>query len=184
MIKFLKSLNSNLVIALTALFISACALLLSIQEIRIMRSQQKANMYPHLTLYKSYNSSGFGWKVKNSGNGIARVNSFQIYDGDTYFKEWQDVIHTLSDGELSLDYNYMSTNNVRNAMLMAGEEVTIFWVRWTDASRRIDELAKEISMRVCYESLLGECWVIEEGDSKEIDGKCKVVPSREFNYSE
>lgn len=64
-ISIIKKINTNLLVASSAVFISFCALFISVQEIKIMRSQQKASMYPYLTLGWTYNSEGFGVELKS-----------------------------------------------------------------------------------------------------------------------
>jgi len=61
-----------------------------------MRTQQKASIYPYLTIGSSYTSKGFGIELKNSGNGLAKINSYQIYNDSIYFKDWFDVLQTLA----------------------------------------------------------------------------------------
>jgi len=65
-------------------------------RIHIMRTQQKASIYPYLTIGSSYTSKGFGIELKNSGNGLAKINSYQIYNDSIYFKDWFDVLQTLA----------------------------------------------------------------------------------------
>ena len=90
---FLSKINSTLLIAISAVFISVCALFVSIQEVRIMRTQQKVSLYPYLTVGNFFNSQGFGIYINNSGTGLAKINSYQIFDGKKYFKNWQEVIN-------------------------------------------------------------------------------------------
>ncbi len=80
----LKSLNINSVVAFSAVFMSACALYISVQEVRIMRIQQKASMFPYLTVSRIYNSEGFGIRIKNSGNGLARIDSYQVFNDSIF----------------------------------------------------------------------------------------------------
>ena len=74
MTRVFKKINTNLFVAGTALIVSVCALFLSVQEIRIMRIQQKANMYPYITVGWTFSGQGFGVELKNSGNGLAKIN--------------------------------------------------------------------------------------------------------------
>ncbi|WP_299676538.1 hypothetical protein [uncultured Dokdonia sp.] len=74
LINRLKKGNTNLIVAGAALFISLCALMIYIQEVHIMRAQQKATMYPYLILGSVYNEKGFGFQIKNSGNRLAKIN--------------------------------------------------------------------------------------------------------------
>ncbi|MEL6970788.1 MAG: hypothetical protein AAFO02_11515, partial [Bacteroidota bacterium] len=56
----LRTIDSNFIIAASAVVISLCALLVSLQEVRIMRQQQKATMFPFVTASRAYNYCRLG----------------------------------------------------------------------------------------------------------------------------
>lgn len=177
-----KNMNTNLVIATSALFVSACALYISVQEVRIMHTQQKATMYPYVTVGMSYSSNGFGVILKNSGNGLARINSYQIYSGDVYFNDWLEAAQYIApDLASGIDYGNISTaGNVRDQMIAPGEEKRLIFFAWSPTTRELEKLIYKMKIRICYSSLLEEHWVINELTPEEIDRPCEFDPSREF----
>lgn len=152
----IKSLNTNLLVAGCALFVSACALYISTQEVRIMRTQQKATMYPYLSISKVYNGDGFGFELKNSGNGLARINSYQVYNDSVFFRSWFDVIKTnLPDSKI--DYSMVKTaGNIRNEMLTPNEKVYLIFFKWTEETRAFENYFNDLKIKICYSSLLDE----------------------------
>jgi len=179
----IKTINTNYLVAGCALFVSVCALFISIQEVRIMRTQQKASMYPYLTIGKSYNSKGFGIQLKNSGNGLARIDSYQIYNDSIYFKDWFDVLQTLAPEAKNINYNIISTDgNIRNKMISPGERVNIISIAWTAETRKLEELFSTIKVRVAYSSLLDEYWIVENGVPIESEKETNLEEAKEFEY--
>ncbi len=181
----LKKVNINFLVAGSALFVSVCALFLSIQEVRIMRSQQKASMYPYITIGKSYNARGFGIQMKNSGNGLAKISSYQIYNDSMYFKDWFDVLQTLAPDAKNINYNVISTDgNIRNKMISPGENVNLITLKWTSETRKLEELFNTLKVKVIYSSLLDEHWMVEEGTPNQIEKKLKLESAKEFEFSD
>lgn len=178
----IKKWNTNLVVAGCALFVSVCALFISTQEVRIMRTQQKATMYPYVTIGWTYNGQGFGIEIKNSGNGLAMVHSYKVYNDSIYFKEWFDVINTVAPETVNIDYSMISTSgNIRNQMISPGETKTLIFLKWTPETRVLEKKVRDIKINVCYASLLEEYWIIENGTPLRINTKCEIVPNQEFD---
>lgn len=122
-----------------------------------MREQQKATMYPYLTMGKTYNSEEFGTTLKNSSNSLARINSCQIYNDSIYFKDWIDILKTIVPEAKSIDFSIISTNgNIRNKMVTPNEEVNLIFLQWTDETRTLEKKMKSLKVKICYSSLLDE----------------------------
>ena len=177
----MKAEKTNLLVAVCALVVSICALVISIQEIRIMRKQQKAAMYPYLVAGRTYNSEGFGYSVKNSGNGLAVIDSYQVYNDSTYFKGWLEVVQTLAPEYKSIHYNVMGTvGDIRNKIITPNEEVRLVFFEWTPETRELEKRFGAIQIDICYSSLLEEHWTLEEGLPVQIKKPCPAVPGKEF----
>lgn len=179
--KRLRNIDLNRSAALAAVFISFCALYVSIEQTRMMRLQQKVSFYPHLSLKRSYTGSGFGVVLKNSGTGLARVNSVQLTDGTTYFKDWPDVLDGLLPDSLNYGYSEIISNSINNQIVTAGEEVVLFRIDWLPGVKEFELKARDLTMSICYSSLLDESWVLENDRRTLINGKCEKVDAREFN---
>lgn len=178
---FLSKINSTLLIAISAVFISVCALFVSIQEVRIMRTQQKVSVYPYLTVGNFFNGTGFGIYVKNSGTGLAKINSYQIFDGNKYFKNWQEVINFYAPEGHSIDYNIMSSNGIQNEMIVPKERVEIIALPWNEETRQLTEKVVNLKVKICYSSLLDDHWMIELGETcLALERPCQRDEQKEF----
>lgn len=171
-------------VAASAVFISTCALILSIQEVRIMRTQQKASMYPYLTIGWSYTGEGFGVQLKNSGNGLAKINSYKVFNDSIFFREWLDVIKHYYPEAKGIDYSLFSSDgNLRDQMISPGETKTLFFLKWTDETRELERrVGQKLNISICYTSLLDESWIILDKTPEQIEGKCELLIEQEFGF--
>lgn len=175
--------NVNLVIALAAMVISLCALVVSIYEVRIMRAEQKVAVYPYLSIGTFYNSKGFGLYVKNSGTGLARINSYQVYIEGKYFNNWLEVVDHYAPEGHGIDYNMMSSNTLHEEIITPNERVNIFQVSWTDETRKVSEKVGDLVVKICYSSLLDDYWEVKNDRSrKELNSPCIPDIEQEFLY--
>lgn len=180
---FLSRIGTNSLVAGSALFISACALFLSLQEVKIMRIQQKASMYPYLTLGWSFNGEGFGIELKNSGNGLAKINSYKVFNDSIYFREWLDVLKTYMPDAKTINYGSISTSgNIRNQMIAPGETKKLIFIKWNEESRILQPKLENIKINISYESLLGENWILEDGIPEQIEKPRAYIIEQEFGF--
>lgn len=181
LIALFTKVNTNLLVASSAVFISLCALFISVQEVKIMRVQQKASMYPYLTLGWTYNSNGFGVELKNSGNGLAKINSYKIFNDSIYFQDWLHVLKTYMPDAQNIGYGNITTSgNIRNLMISPNETKRLIFIAWNDESRALQPLLEDIKITISYESLLNENWIIEDGIPKLLDSKIDINIDEEF----
>ncbi len=170
-----------MLIALSAVVISVCALVVSIYEVRIMRSEQRLSAFPYLSISKFYSGKGFGLRVKNSGTGLALIKSYKIRAGDNYFQSWQEVIDHYAPEGHSINYGIMSTNGLQDEVLTPNEEVILFEVQWTEESRALSQEVDDLEIRVCYASLLEDYWVVKSDKGRiQLSGPCKPNLKEEF----
>jgi hypothetical protein len=181
--KLFKKLNTNALVAASAFIVSVCALFISIQEVRIMRVQQKATMYPYLTTGWTYNGQGFGVELTNSGNGLAKVNSYKVFNDSIYFREWLDVLTTYMPEAKTIDYGMIQTSgNIRNLMVSPGETKTLIFVKWNAESRILQSRLDGIQISICYESLLGDHWEVKNGIPVALEKPCEILMEQEFGF--
>ena len=89
-----------------ALVISIIAMVTSIYEAGIMRSQQKSMVWPYLSVTQHYNSEGFGIKITNKGTGPAIVTSVQLeYQGMAI--ENKDVLFDTMNPDRTFGYDIL-----------------------------------------------------------------------------
>lgn len=164
------------------MLISACALLISVQEVHILRTQQKALMYPYVTGGIFYSGEGFGFRIKNSGNGLARVTSYQLFNDKRHFKDWLEAINYYMPEADSINYGIIQTaGNIRNEMLIPKEEISLFFLKWTPETRILQKRIGDLKISICYSSLLDEHWIMENGTPVAVDSPCKIDLTKEFS---
>lgn len=168
----IKSIETNLLVALSAMMISLCALAVSIQEVRIMRSQQRLTMLPYLSLSLSYNDKGYGVYLKNNGAGIARIEDFSISFEDKVYRDWLIAARALQPNDTTIGYNIIKTNSILGEMIQPAESVTLFAVPWTDSTRKLEKKVRDLKLRLCYASLLDEYWLLENTDRTQVEEPC------------
>jgi len=171
-----------MVVACTALFTSICALYLSVEQVRIMRIQQKATMYPYLTIGKVYNADGFGIRLKNSGNGLAKINSYQIYNDSIHFKDWVEVVQILAPEAKRINYSVIKTSGgIQNEIITADEQIDLIFLQWTDETKKLEKVVQSLKVKICYSSLLDDHWLINNHTPVELGEPCRMESSKEFN---
>lgn len=176
-----KKLNMNLIIASTAVVISLCALVVSIQEVRLMRSQQKVSLFPYLTISEFYNSEGFGIRVKNSGTGLAKINSFQVFNDQQYFDNWLEVADAYSLEGDTINYGIMQSNGIKDEIITPNEKVVLVYVDWTKATQNLPTRLNNLNIKICYSSLLDDFWLITKDNVRtELDAPCIKEEEKEF----
>ncbi|MEL7220567.1 MAG: hypothetical protein AAGJ93_04560 [Bacteroidota bacterium] len=157
--------NSNGILAISALLISLSALVVSIVEMRTMQVQQKAMVYPHLDVGESYSSEGFTIYAKNTGTGLAVVKSVEVSLDDKPFESWMDIINYILPEGHSVGYNIVSVGAINGKVIPASEVIKVFGVDWTDESRVLVNRLISLKYRICYCSLLDDCWEISSKES-------------------
>ncbi len=177
----LRKIDLNRSAALAAVFISFCALYVSIEQTRMMRLQQRVSFYPHLSLKRSYTGEGFGVVIKNSGTGLAKVNSVQLSDGETNFKDWLEFLDKMLPDSLNYGYSEIIANSINDQVITPGEEVVLFQIDWLPGVRELELKSRELIMSVCYASLLDEYWLLENDLRTPLNSACQKAPGKEFN---
>ena len=168
----IKKVDSHLIIALSAVVISICALYISVQEVRIMRTQQRLSMLPYITVSMGYNSYGFGIYLKNSGTGIAKIQNYRLFEKDRDFDNWLEAVKYLMPGDTTIGYNIVKTDSIQDRMIQPAEQVILFEVPWTDVTRKLETKIKTLDFQICYASLLEEYWVINRDGNQSVKQPC------------
>lgn len=184
MAKFFKRFprfDANMAMTIAAVIISLCALFVSFAEVRIMREQQKASLYPYLTIGQSYNDAGYGLYLYNKGIGPASINSFRVFDHSQHFTNWIELANHYLPDSLSLGYNVMRTNNIQNTIISPGERIELVYTDWTPASRLLQSQLGDLEFMLCYSSLLGDHWSVNGyGKPAPISESCERVEEQEM----
>ncbi|MFK7936158.1 MAG: hypothetical protein AB8G22_21770 [Saprospiraceae bacterium] len=145
---------------LLALCISILALLVSVYEANILKSQQKAMVWPYLKVNPSYGSEGFSLIAVNNGTGPALVKSIELtYDGKQ-FKTYDELLDYIKP-DRKVSYGQLRMRNLNNTVMRAGEVREVFHMAWTAETREMVESASEIEFKIQYASVLNDYWIYD-----------------------
>jgi hypothetical protein len=184
----------DLVIAFSAIFISAVSLVVAIEHGRTERDLVAASTWPFLRAMMDNGYAGgreIAIGVSNGGVGPAKLKSLEIFfDGVPVFST-RDLLRRCCG--LARDPATVSRQLPKSfgwaladqSVLRPGEETAVIQVHRTpedpDIPDRLAASLLRISFRACYCSVFDECWV---GDLRSTDAKrvrrCEA-PQHPFN---
>ena len=158
-----KRIEAEMLVAVSAVFIGVCALVVSLYEASIMRSEQRSSVLPIIELGRSYyagsdapeSSLRLELHAENVGIGPAVVRDFKVtVDGESY-PTWGSAMGALLGRPANVSYG-QSTINGRT--LPAGRNVVMFSLRSNELTRELLGEFERIDFEACYCSVFDECW--------------------------
>lgn len=142
-----------MLVAISAMFISLCALAATIYEANLERENQLLSVWPRLQV---------GWvtgeqyqiKVENKGLGPALIKSSEItFDGKPV-TDWGDILEQLKIN------SSLTTRSIYGSILSADEEAILFSVEEIEPSRILETENNRIGLEICYCSVYEDCWKV------------------------
>ena len=156
-----------------ALIISIIAMITSIYEANIMKSQQKSMVWPYLSMSQQYNNKGFGIRITNKGTGPAIVTSVQLDYKGIPMKNIDVLLDSLNP-KRTFGYNILTNNNIGDHVFTSGEEMTLFGLPYTDETRIMLNSIPKIRMRIGYKSVLDEYWYYDSESNEHYQKEFKA----------
>ncbi|HZV76566.1 MAG TPA: hypothetical protein VFF63_02265 [Candidatus Babeliales bacterium] len=155
----------DFVIAFFALVISTVAALASVYQTRVISQQLSATVWPYLNFDNTFGPQSVTLSLTNYGLGPALVRSADMTLNGKHVGSWDDVIGAYL--QLARRMHVKGRTQISDAnldasvVLSAGVSRRLLDVRTSATTiRAVRAIAREISLRVCYCSLLGQCWEI------------------------
>ncbi|MEM1036248.1 MAG: hypothetical protein AAGI14_05755 [Pseudomonadota bacterium] len=149
----------NRLFTLAALILSIAAIFVSLMEVSAMRTQQKATVWPSVSMQQRYNSEGFRLILTNKGVGPALIGDIKLFLGLSEIDDVdQAILETLGE-ERAFSYENYSMVNPSSGVVAPGETVDLFAVSWDERTRAlINDWAPRINVTTCYCSIHGDCF--------------------------
>ncbi|RRB17355.1 hypothetical protein [Larkinella knui] len=171
-----KRINIELLLGLSATFLSFAALIVSIFQTRIAREQQQASVWPYVQLAGNHIDNDFVLVLKNNGVGPALLKKAEFgYRGKTaasHIKLFNEVITTEIPRD-SVQRVGRFWNDLRPGdVLKAGDEIEIYKTQnnsyWADFLS--DVIADPtFQFRITYADVYGNCWLLDQGKVTPLD---------------
>jgi hypothetical protein len=159
-------------IAIGALVVSAIAMLSSIMQVNLQRSQERALVWPHVSARPSYTAEGFAFVARNKGLGPALVRRVELLVDGQAVQGWNGVLDAVLGPGHGYGWERISVNDLEDGILGAGETVSLFHIGWDERTREALGEGSRVSVKLCYCSFLQECWISRPGLDHERVDRC------------
>ena len=159
--------SPEMLVALSAVIIGACALVVAFFEVRIMRADQRASVLPLVELNRSTiratrnDSAGsetvtqLKFNAENVGIGPAKVVDFRVTVDGKAFKTWGEAMRELLGRNEPINYG---NSTITGRTIPAGRSIEMFGITGTDLAGEINANADRLDFEACFCSVFNECW--------------------------
>jgi len=148
-----RGVDYGLISAAAAMLIGICALGVSVYEVRLMRTQARAEVWPMVEVSSSFDRDSYAVSVENKGIGPALIRDVQITVDDDTIKDWAEFYRELGGTDVPDVSMARTTGNI----LRPNEEVTT--VRFgSSGGELVWRNAERAKLSVCYCSAVHQCW--------------------------
>jgi hypothetical protein len=149
--------------SLLALAVSIFALAIGAWQTRLMQSQARASVWPHLSIGYTYNSNvddnGFIWSIDNNGVGPAKIERVAVTLDGKPMKSWHDVLVALGfHGEMRVSTTSFS-GDVIPPSLNRETAISAIRINQAGAASTFKNAVARFTMDICYCSVYDDCWV-------------------------
>jgi len=163
-----KRWDLSIVLALIAVLISVCTMVISLVETNIMQKQQqsmtdsaKATVWPYVTTLMKTNSNDgnieFSLIVENKGVGPALMKNFEVsYDNEVV--ETSIIQKVKLHCPEAIPTNIVS-RKIGNKVISPGEQINVLAISLKNADfMNFTEFTTKLKNEYCYSNIYGDCW--------------------------
>jgi hypothetical protein len=162
-----KRINVELLLSLSATFLSLAALTVSIFQTKIAREQQHASVWPYLQLGASSNGTEYNYGIMNRGIGPAIVKEVEWIYRDSVYKHTHEFIYNEIGFAKGLGRSKMEPNEVFSPT----SGVSLITVYGNDSLVNIVSKILEsdlFRLRVTYSDVYGNCWRLDKDKTEKL----------------
>ncbi len=162
--------------AVFAVLVSLTTLAMLIAQTRLMQTQARASVWPHVSVGFSSGQTGFAWVVSNNGVGPAVTHSVQVRVDGILQRDWHDVLSALQ-----VNTN-VSTSQLSGTVLTPAENTNdrypIMEMQPGESATAIATAAMtRVDITVCYCSIYDDCWISELAQGRESKREVSECPA-------
>ncbi len=173
-----RFLKPEMIMAMAAVVMSVCALVVSVVQVRIMREQQKAEVWPYPEIGITDNEEGLVLSFTNNGIGPALVKTVEITLDGEIKKRWPEVLTAI----LTEVPNY-SYSTIRDRVFPADKGVPFLLLPPGPDAQKVNDAwrsgAVRLGIMICYCSVYDDCWELTL-ERRDPVAECRVDPERQF----
>ena len=150
---------TDIIVSVSAVFVSLCALGVSLYQADIQSRTLRAEFWPHVDVLTSWSYGTYRASVVNSGSGPARIRSVRAWLDGKERTSWWTIFETMN-GKLAQN---MAINSLHNRVLRPGDRVDLFVIRVPKRPQDRDSLFKNrgrIGIEVVYGSVFDDSYKV------------------------
>jgi hypothetical protein len=148
----------EMLIAMSAVLIGACALVVSVVQVQIMREEQHASVWPRLHVSQSYaQGTNLGISLVNPGIGPAVIKHIKVSVDGVSRTTWKSVLEALVPAHPPRD---LALSTISQRIVPAGEEVVALHTADPQLADALAQALAKLSMELCYCSVYDDCWIV------------------------
>lgn len=181
----------NLIIAVSAVLISAASFIATYIQSEASLKQVKAETWPYLQIDSgNYNSERreqiITYKVENAGVGPAALKQFEIRYKGKVVTDVLDLIEKCCAAERAeASGAALTTDSPSPSIIPAGDDQLAFSMHYMPETEKLwtalDKARWQLEARGCYCSLLDECFETDFKDEPKPVNRCVRNKETEFN---
>ena|SRR2546423_1352939 len=169
------------IMSVSAIVAALAAVLVAAYEARINREYQRISVWPHITQSNTFVADQpYTRTVANVGIGPAMIRSVEIRVDGNICRSWNDVVPALAKRKIP---NHVYSWMHNGAVVLPGKEIPVLKIAAGDDARAFWEGTQtdRLSIRICYSSLYGECWMSDSAHEEPTRvSQCVSDPAKEF----
>ncbi len=170
-----------------ALAVSIFALAIGAWQTRLMQTQARASVWPHLEVGYTYNSNvdenGFIWRIDNNGVGPARIETVTLTLDGKPMQNWPQVLQALGfKGERRVSTTSLAGEVIPPSL---NRETAIETIRVNERETALvfKNAVDRFRMDICYCSVYDDCWIAHWQKTR-VDpvARCDATAIAPFEY--
>jgi hypothetical protein len=164
-----RRINIELLLGISATFLSLAALIVSIVQTRIAREQQHASVWPYLQVLSSSFDDELHYGLENKGVGPAIIRDFKIsYQGKIY-KSVQRLFNDVIGKHTAGGKGFGTVS--KGSVFKSGDDIDILFVTKNDlVINQVNAMLNDSSFHILirYADVYGNCWLLDQDKVTEL----------------
>ncbi len=157
--KHKKTSTLQIIIGVSAVLVSLCALFVSISQAKLMREQMHLSVLPRIDISFSENpSENLNISINNCGIGPAEILATKIEYNSVAVSSWDELFRMMNKD--SLNFEDFSSTKLKNRMLVPMQIFPILTIPDGKLYKLLKANKEKIRITIYYKSLYDDYFVV------------------------
>lgn len=148
----------EMLVALSAVLVGVCALVVSTVQVKLMHEQQHASVWPRLEVMYSYDEGRLGVHVANRGVGPASIQYVKTSVDGVPRTRWSTTLAALLRNPPPRELGWTT---ITDRIVPAGENIRAVHLWNREQAAVAESQIRRLEMEICYCSIYERCWTLQ-----------------------